>query len=493
VQLGRDPERGLLLAARAARMAPSAATQDVLRRTLRESRVRDVVRLGSPVSDLVALRGGRLAAVVARGAVRLIEGARPGRLVVPPQRDATTTLSGDFALTVRRGMLTVRRLPRGNVIATVPVPSGTRFTSAGPLARRFIVAGKRGAEVLGTDGQVLAELPHPARVQRAEFSPNGKLIATAGADGDAILWSEFGARLHALPGSDQSRMFDVAFSPLSRQVVTASSDGTARVWDVQTGTRESIMPLHGNHVRRARFGGNEDFVLTASRDGTARTWKVATGGPRAVFAGHEGMVTAAVIMPGDRLATASEDGTVRTWVAQLQPPLVPARSTPAPRRGLDDRATVVGSVVILRVLGREVALRGHRDDVLSVEVSRDGSRVVTASTDGDARIWNARTGQSLSILRGHFGTVFDASFSPDGRWVVTGGPSTAGVWDAKTGERIYFLQGHGGPVRAAEFSSPTRIVTSGDDGVRAYLCDICGDLKPLLALAERRLARTGRG
>jgi WD40 repeat protein len=153
---------------------------------------------------------------------------------------------------------------------------------------------------------------------------------------------------------------------------------------------------------------------------------------------------------------------------------------------------VKGSVVILRMPWGVVTLTGHRNDVLSVEVSRDNSRVVTASKDGDARLWNARTGETIWVVRGHGGTVFDASFSPNGRFVVTGGPTTAGVWDTVSRDRRYFLQGHKGPVRAAAFSSPTRIVTRGDDGVRTYVCDICGGLRSLLALAERRLRATGR-
>ncbi len=66
------------------------------------------------------------------------------------------------------------------------------------------------------------------------------------------------------------------------------------------------------------------------------------------------------------------------------------------------------------------------------------------------------------------------------------------MWDTTSRERVYFLRGDGGPVRAAAFSSPTRIVTRGDDGVRAYVCDTCGGLEELLALAERRLAATDR-
>jgi WD40 repeat protein len=488
VQLGLDPELGLVLAKHAAGLAPATSTEDVLRRTLIASRVRTQANLGSPVSDLAALPGGMLAAVTERGAVQLVQEGRPGKVVVAPEQGAQTWLYDRLALTLRGTTLTVRRLPRGDVIATVPVPPGTRFAAPGPDGRRFVIAGSRGASVIDADGRLLATLPHPARVHRAAFSPNGLLIATAGADGDAIVWRASGARLQTFshPG-ESSNVFDVGFSHLSSLLVTAGSDGTARVWNVRTGERKSIMSLHGNGVRRARFGANEDSVLTASRDWTARTWKVDTGGPRAVFAGHTETVTAAVFISDEKIATASEDGTVRTWVAPLQPSLEPARATPAPRRTRDARATLRGSVVTLRLNGRDVKLIGHRNDVLSVEVSRDGSRIVTASKDGDAR-----TGEPLFVLRGHGGTVFDASFSPNGRWVVTGGPATAGLWDATTGVRVYFLYGDGSPVRAAEFTSPTRIVTLGDDGVRAYVCDTCGGLQALVALADRRLSATGR-
>jgi WD40 repeat protein len=139
-----------------------------------------------------------------------------------------------------------------------------------------------------------------------------------------------------------------------------------------------------------------------------------------------------------------------------------------------------------------IELHGHRGEITSVEYSRDGRFVVTASVDGDARVWNAQTGRTISVLSGHGGTVFDASFSPDGKWVVTGGPATAGLWLVSTGERWYFLRGDETPVRAAEFASQRRIVTLGDDGVRSYFCDVCGGLESLIGLAERRLDGTGR-
>jgi conflict system STAND superfamily ATPase/WD40 domain-containing protein len=490
-QLPLDPELGLVLASQAARLAPTRATADVLRRALRESRVRTVTPLGSPLTDLAVVGPDTFAAVGARGEVRLVEGDRPGRVVVPGRSGARTWLSSGFALTVEGKTLTVRRLPDGATVSTVPVPAATRFVTAAPAARRFIIAGQRGARLIDAHGHLLAKLPHPARVERASFSGNTRRVATAGADGDAMVWDRRGRLLRVFHGPN-GRLFDVGFSKLTRLLVGASSDGTARVWELTSGLLVSIMPLHGNQVRRASFGGNEDSVLTASRDRTARTWKVETGGPRAVFIGHEDTVTAAALASGDRLVTSSFDGTVRTWFAPQQPYLKLAPKLAPPRPTLDSRATVAGRLVRLRLGGRTVTLDGHTDDVLTVELSADASRVVTASRDGDARIWDARTGQSLQTLRGHGGTVFDASFSPNGRWVVTAGPATAGLWATRTGERIWFLQGHESHLFAAAFRGPTLIVTRAADGVRSFNCDTCGDLASLRKIAAERLEATGR-
>jgi WD40 repeat protein len=103
------------------------------------------------------------------------------------------------------------------------------------------------------------------------------------------------------------------------------------------------------------------------------------------------------------------------------------------------------------------------------------------------------------LLRGHFNAVQSASFSPDGHWVVTGGPFTAGLWRTSTG-RLFsitglnndpFLRGHTMPLTSATFSRDgRRILTSSLDGtVRVFTCDVCGGLRDLLVLADARLAR----
>jgi WD40 repeat protein len=67
----------------------------------------------------------------------------------------------------------------------------------------------------------------------------------------------------------------------------------------------------------------------------------------------------------------------------------------------------------------------------------DGSRMVTASDDGTARIWDAASGGEIRLLRGHDGEVRSASFSSDGRRIVTASEDrTARIWDAASGGEI---------------------------------------------------------
>jgi WD40 repeat protein len=114
-------------------------------------------------------------------------------------------------------------------------------------------------------------------------------------------------------------------------------------------------------------------------------------------------------------------------------------------------------------------LRGHTGEVSRASFSPDGRWVVTASQDTSARVWEVDTGEELAVLRGHDDWVWRASFSPDGRRVVTASKDgTARLWSAGDGRELAVLAheaDEGKGVWTAAFSGDgTRIVTAGDDG-----------------------------
>jgi WD40 repeat protein len=93
--------------------------------------------------------------------------------------------------------------------------------------------------------------------------------------------------------------------------------------------------------------------------------------------------------------------------------------------------------------------------------SSDGQRIVTASADKTARLWNAANGRPLATLQGHTDSVRSAVFSPDGQRIVTASDDrTARVWNAASGQ-LLASQGHTEGVMSAEFSPDgQRIVTA---------------------------------
>jgi hypothetical protein len=73
---------------------------------------------------------------------------------------------------------------------------------------------------------------------------------------------------------------------------------------------------------------------------------------------------------------------------------------------------------------------GHENYVHSAAFSPDGKRIVTASSDKTARLWDAETGKQIGApLVGHEAAVDSAAFSPDGKRIVTASwDKTARLW-----------------------------------------------------------------
>jgi WD40 repeat protein len=108
--------------------------------------------------------------------------------------------------------------------------------------------------------------------------------------------------------------------------------------------------------------------------------------------------------------------------------------------------------------------------VFNAAFSPDGQRVVTASSDWTARVWDAQSGQPVTGPLHHNSPVLHAAFSPNGQRVVTASDDhTARVWDAQSGQPVTAPLKHNGPVFRAAFSHDGRqVVTSSDDAARVW-------------------------
>jgi WD40 repeat protein len=110
-----------------------------------------------------------------------------------------------------------------------------------------------------------------------------------------------------------------------------------------------------------------------------------------------------------------------------------------------------------------IASFAHQDVVYHAGFSPDGARILTASWDRTAKLWDANSGKLIASFS-HQGAVNSAVFSPDGAHILTASADkTAKLWDASSGELIFAFD-HQGAVNAATFSPDgTRILTASTD------------------------------
>jgi len=319
---------------------------------------------------------------------------------------------------------------------------------------------------------------HQGAVRSATFSPDGASIVTASADGTGRLWNSTSGNVIDVLAGHTGGILTAVFSSDGTRILTTSADSTARVWDSGSAACLAILAGHSGPVWTGAFDASGKHVLTSSFDGAVKLWDSqgeASLGVDTKF-GAYGWPSLGVFSPdGLELATSSWGGlgfasyevpTGRTLVEFVGEAFSAAAYNPDGSRILT--ASLYGSARVWdTVTGGEILqLEGHRDAITSVAYSPDGARIVTASSDRTAMVWDSRSGQIVARLEGHGRSVDDATFSPSGQRVLTSSrDGTARLWDARSSQCLAVLSGHRGEVFSARFSPDgTRAVTASADG-----------------------------
>jgi WD40 repeat protein len=117
---------------------------------------------------------------------------------------------------------------------------------------------------------------HTQAVKTLAFSPDGKLLATAGDDGLIILWDLASRKLVRTLSAHRWTISALSFLTGSNTLVSASWDGNIKFWQVDSGQELDCLSVHSAEVLAIDIYQPNQSIVTASRDRTAKIWKFQT-------------------------------------------------------------------------------------------------------------------------------------------------------------------------------------------------------------------------
>ncbi len=333
---------------------------------------------------------------------------------------------------------------------------------------------------------------HQGEVYRVVLSPDGRTLATAGADGTVALWDTTFWQVRATLRGHTQPVRSLVFLPDGKTLATAGGDGTVRWWDPATGTPRAVFPIPwkkgepGDHfalfadgrllawskehdVYWCRVGTEEKPKSAATRSSPLTGLAFSRAGDRLVFWSFTGSLIAVDVTTGANTGAATMSRGITALAID--------------HHGLHSALGFMDGSLRLPVGDRrqshDLLVRQHSGPLRCLAFSPDDTLLASAGDDSIVRVWDLRRGTLRNSFHGHTDSVKDVAFTPDGRSVVSAArDGTVRVWKLDHGRERFPLEGSLPPARHFALSADGRtLVLAGQDQAVRVVDAVSGQVR----------------
>jgi len=332
---------------------------------------------------------------------------------------------------------------------------------------KYLVAGCKDGSIQGWAVKSGAPLGPPLRlgtaVQSMVFSSQDGQITVVDLDQTLSSWNLPAGRRLTTATISTPKGCQATLGPDGRLCLTCESNGMLQIWDVASGERAGSPWKHQSPAWSAAWSADSKRIITGCADGSACLWDVASGNGtlREAKKIHDGPISAVAFDSfASVFATGGEDRAVRLWngpwnlIAQLEHhgrgnALTFSLDGQNLLTGCFDGNARVFDAASGQLQGEELAFSRS---VGAVAFSPDGSLLATGSDEGAVHVCSAVSCQPAGIALPHEGAVLATAFSQDGRFAVTAcADHFARIWDFSVSPPRAKLLPHAEPVHAVSF------------------------------------------
>lgn len=319
---------------------------------------------------------------------------------------------------------------------------------------------------------------HSHYIVTAAFSLDGKWVASGDVGGSFAIWdTASGEPMRTCTGHPEA-IQQVEFSRNGEALITVGDLSSIKRWDVTSGEKPSTFAIGAVHS--VTFHPNGEQIVCGGPFPTAVTmWNVLTQKKSADSGGRETRFAKVAISPDGNLIVAGDsDGVVRSWDAQLKKEKTlhkhdgQVAAVAFSPNGRQIITTFYGDTTCILWDVESAKVVKTFDNANAVAFSPDGHYIATGGRSASLKLRSVETGETIrEYSSSHKGSLYDLSFSPNGKDLASCGGTSLVVHNVATGELKMELKGHtgntlnGGIYTLAYSPDGTRIVSGAEDRV----------------------------